>query len=296
MILSEKVLMVEPRNFSFNEETSVDNFFQSPGTIKIPAEASMKEFNDLKYKLMKAGIIVQVVSPVDEFYTPDGVFPNNWLSTTPEGKLILYPMMALNRRKERRKEIIGKLKTQYKECIDLSALEEKGFFLEGTGSLVIDHENKTAYASLSKRTSKEALNEWCKQTGYEAVVFSSTNDNNEIIYHTNVVMSLCDKFSIVCLDAIKDKNEKEILLERLLKRNEVITISMEQMRSFCGNCLELKNGNGDNFLVMSTQAYQAFTEDQKSSMIRHTTLIHSNLDTIETIGGGSARCMMAELF
>jgi hypothetical protein len=296
MILSEKVLMIEPRGFSFNKKTSADNFFQSTANIKFPAETALKEFQDLKYKLMRAGITVIVVSPEDQLATPDGVFPNNWFSTSPYGHFILYPMMASNRRLERRKDIIDKFRRDYKELIDLSSLEEKDLFLEGTGSLVIDHENKTAYASLSKRTNIDALKEWSTRVGYTLVTFTSYDKNGEIIYHTNVVLSLGDGFAIVCLEAIRDEKEREQLREKLSERNELITLTLAQLHAFCGNCLELRNAKGEKFLVMSAQAYNAFTEKQKNTLIRHTSIIYSGLTTIETIGGGSARCMMAELF
>ncbi len=296
MILSEKILMIEPRGFTLNEETSADNFFQTTTTLKAPAETAMKEFHELKNKLMKAGIEVTVFSPVDELISPDGVFPNNWFSTTPHGQLIIYPMMASNRRIERRKEIIDRIKKKYTRVIDLTHLEEQKLFLEGTGSLVIDHENKTAYASLSQRTSKEALIEWSKHLDYEINMFESYDQNDEIIYHTNVVMTLGEGFAIICLDAIKENKDREALQEKLSAKNELIIITREQMHAFCGNCLGLKNNSGDRFIVMSTQAYQAFTEKQKNRMIRYATILHSGLSTIETLGGGSARCMIAELF
>ncbi len=296
MILSEKVLMIEPKGFCFNKETSADNFFQSEETIKVPGETAMKEFHDLKNKLVKAGIEVIVFSPEDELTTPDSVFPNNWFSTTPSGELILYPMKAVNRRIERRKEIIDKIKSENTKLIDLTPMEDRNIFLEGTGSLVLDHESKIAYASLSDRTNKEAILEWCKVMNYEPVIFTSFDKNNEPIYHTNVVLTLGDGFAIVCLDAIKNKQERENLEKKLSEKNELIKLSIMQMHAFCGNCLQLKNSDGDKFIVMSSQAYQSFTEKQKSRMIRHSTIIYSGLSTIETLGGGSARCMIAEIF
>jgi hypothetical protein len=296
MLLSEKILMIEPRGFTFNRETTGDNYFQSREHVKAPVETAMKEFHDLKFKLMRAGIEVSVYSPTDDTTTPDSVFPNNWFSTTPYGQLILYPMMAPNRRLERRKDIIEKVKQKYTSFIDLSNLEEKKFFLEGTGSLVMDHENKVAYASLSKRTSEEALKEWKKQMEYEVVMFTSIDKNKEVIYHTNVVMALGDGFAIVCLEAIENEKERKVIRERLAANNELIEITLEQVHNFCGNCLMLKNSDGEKFIVMSSKAFNAFTEQQKNRMIRYATIIHSGLTTIETLGGGSARCMMAELF
>ena len=296
MILSEKILMIEPRGFSYNEETGADNFFQTTATLKAPVETAIKEFHELKNKLMKAGIEVTVISSGDELVSPDAVFPNNWFSTTPQGHLVLYPLMASNRRIERKMDIVDKLKKKYTNVIDLTYLEENKFFLEGTGSLVIDHENKTAYASLSQRTNKEALTEWNKQLNYEINIFESYDQNNEIIYHTNVVMTLGDGFSIICLDAIKEDKDREVIHKKLSANSELILLTKEQMHSFCGNCIELKNNSGEKFLIMSTQAYLAFTEKQKNRIIRFATIIHSGLSTIETVGGGSARCMIAELF
>ena len=296
MFLSEKILMIEPRGFSLNQETIGDNFFQSQGHIKAPAETAMKEFHELKNKLIKAGIEVVVISPSDNLNTPDGVFPNNWFSTTPNNQLIIYPMMAENRRLERRKEVIEKVKAKYSKLIDLSKLEDRKFYLEGTGSLVMDHENKVAYASLSKRTSEEALEEWKKQMEYEIVMFTSRDYNNNLIYHTNVVMTLGEGFTIVCLDAIENEEQKKKIHDKLASKNELIIISLEQMKAFCGNCLALRNSLGEKFIVMSTRAFQAFSEQQKNRMIRYATIIHSDLTTIEALGGGSARCMIAELF
>ena len=296
MFLSEKVLMVEPRGFAFNAETSADNFFQNQGPIKVPAESALKEFQELKKKLMRAGIMVNVFSPGDNLMTPDSVFPNNWFSTTPEGELFLYPMMAQSRRKERRKELIEKLKINYSRLIDLTNLEDRNLFLEGTGSLVLDHEHKIAYASLSKRTSEEAVREWNKSKNYELVLFTSFDQNSAPIYHTNVMMMLGDGFSIVCLEAIRDEKQRVIVRKRLEENGVVFQITLAQMQSFCGNSLALKNSDGEKFLIMSAQAYAAFTEKQKSLLIRHATIIYSGLTTIETIGGGSARCMIAELF
>ena len=296
MILSEKIIMIEPRGFTYNEETGGDNFFQSTTTLKVPSETALKEFHEFKNKLMKAGIEVNVFSPTDEIISPDGVFPNNWFSTTPNGQLILYPMMAANRRMERREELIDRIKKNYSETIDLTYLEKDEHYLEGTGSLVIDHENKIVFASLSQRTNKKALLEWNKKMKYEINTFESVDHNNEIIYHTNVVMSLADGFAIVCLDAIKEKKDRDVIQEKLSSKNELIIISKEQLHLFCGNCIGLKNNSGEQFIVMSTQAYHGFTEKQKNRMIRYATIIHSGLTTIETIGGGSARCMIAELF
>jgi len=187
MIHPGQILMVEPKGFAFNTET-IDNFFQSQANIQAPGEAAMREFIELKKKLVSADITVNVFSGQSD--TPDATFPNNWFSTTPSGQLILYPMKAENRRKERREEIIEKLKQTYPEVIDLTYLENEHKVLDGTGSIVIDHESKIAYASLSQRTNMDALNDWSKRTGYEVICFNAQDLNKEIVYHTHVVLSL----------------------------------------------------------------------------------------------------------
>ena len=294
MLLAEKVLMVEPKGFGFNRETSKDNAFQSPVTMHAPAEAAMKEYQELKKKLMKAGITVMTFSPKDQS-TPDAVFANNWISTTPD-ELIIYPMMSENRRQERNQYIIDRLKGLYQKFTDLTSLEKNGFFLEGTGSLVLDHDNKTAFACLSGRTHEQAIQEWNKSKNYQLVLFHAFDKENQPIYHTNVVMALGEGFSIACLEAIHDEKERNKVREALMLRGEILEITRTQMMSYCGNCLALKNDEGQKFLVMSASAYAGFTESQKQKLIKFVTIIYSSLQTIETLGGGSARCMLAELF
>ena len=293
MTLTGEIVMIEPRGFSFNHETT-DNFFQNQSPVQAPGEAAMREFQELKKKLVSAEITVNVFSSKEG--APDAVFPNNWFSTTPAGQLILYPMKAENRRKERTREIIEKLKQNYSDLIDLSVLENNEQFLEGTGSLVIDHEQKIAFAAISQRTNLNAINEWKKKTGYDVITFNSNDKNNEAVYHTNVVMMLGDGFAVVCSDAISNEKERNTILKQLSERREILLITFDQMHSFCCNCIELQNESGKKFIVMSAKAYNAFSEKQKSILIKYATIIYSSLNTIETIGGGSARCMIAELF
>ncbi len=215
----------------------------------------------------------------------------------PDGYYIQYPMMALNRRLERRHQVISFLDRLYPKTIDLTHVETRGIFLEGTGSLVIDHSNRIAYASLSQRTSSNILFEWSKLTGYEVVIFSSLDKNGEQIYHTNVMMTLCERFAIICLSAIDDEEAKERVVKSLVRTgHELIEISLGQMHHFCGNCLELENNKGERFLVMSDHAYGHFSDFQKMQIEKHCRVLHTNLDTIETFGGGGARCMLAELY
>jgi hypothetical protein len=293
MLLTGQVVMIEPKGFSYNQETT-DNSFQSKSPIHAPGEAAMREFQELKKKLISADLEVIIYTPQEG--TPDAVFPNNWFSTTPAGQLILYPMKAPNRRKERRDDIIIRLKQTYTDVIDLTFLENEEKYLEGTGSLVIDHQNKTAFAAISQRTNTDAIAEWEKRTGYNVIRFSATDKSDNIVYHTNVVLTLGEGFAIVCDEAIGNEQQRADVVRLIAQNREVITITRAQMHSFCGNCLELKNESGRNYLVMSSQAYNDFTEKQKSVFIKYCTIIYAPLNTIESIGGGSARCMIAELF
>lgn len=295
-----KVLMVEPRAFISNPQTSGDNFFQQNPSSISPDELDIKtrkEFDSLVEVLTDAGIEVRIFRQKDSLNTPDAVFPNNWFSTMPDGTCILYPMMAENRRLERRENIISFLDAKYGKIIDLTHDENRGIFLEGTGSLVIDHKNKIAYASLSQRTSSNLIFEWEKLTGYQAILFSSYDKNKQIVYHTNVVMCLAEEFAIVCLDAMEDEDARDRVKRSLLETNhEIIEITFEQMSNFCGNCLELENHKREKFLLMSSRAFNHFTKAQMENIEKHKKILQSDLHTIETFGGGGARCMVAELF
>lgn len=291
MILTDSVLMVEPIGFEFNQQTSTDNKFQRENKVY----NALFQFHQFKTKLIEAGINVRLYSPKD-ISTPDAVFPNNWISTFPEGRMVIYPMKAENRRLEKRKELIKSLKEDYPFCTDLSKLETSGDFLEGTGSLIIDHENKCAYASLSARTSLHALQQWEKCTGYRIISFIANDENGFPVYHTNVIMTLAEKFAILCSEAIVNDDRERIVAEIKNSGRELITITYEQTRNFCGNCLELLNRKGEHFLIMSDNAYKAFTDEQISTMEKSCKLLHFDISEIEKIGGGGTRCMLAELF
>ena len=292
--------MIEPKDFISNPQTAGDNFFQSgpgSGALEDAQDKALKEFNGLADLLAQSGIEVHVFRQDDMLTTPDAIFPNNWFSTIPGGQLILYPMMAVNRRMERRMPVISFLETIYPHVIDLTLNERRGLFLEGTGSLVIDHLNKIAYASLSQRTSSNLLFEWSKMTGYEVEMFSSQDMRGEPVYHTNVMMTLCERFAIICLSAIDDEEAKERIVKSLVRTgHELIEISLEQMHHFCGNCLELENNTGEKFLITSDEAFNHFSDFQKLQIEKHCRIIHSDLKVIETFGGGGARCMIAELY
>ncbi len=298
MTLAKHVLMIEPLGFHFNPQTSRDNYFQ--GKPKDPGEVQVKaalEFEGLRKLLVENGIAVDLIKIQDDFVTPDSIFPNNWFSTHPNGVLVLYPMMAANRRLERRSVIIDELHKHYPLLIDLSRNEERGLYLEGTGSIVIDHNNKRAYAALSDRTSSNLLYEWSKKMDFETVTFSAYDKEGKIIYHTNVLLSIGEGFCILCKEAIRDTDELRLITKALTENgHEIIEISLDQLKKFCGNCLQLTNEAGERFLVMSTQAYEAFLPEQIQQLQKHTKIIHSPLHTIESQGGGGARCMIAELF
>jgi len=295
-----KVLMIEPKNFYSNPETLHDNFFQLEAnnlTADSIHSSVEREFHSLKDALVQAGIDVLLYQQDDKAETPDAVYPNNWFSTHPEKIFVLYPMKAENRRQERRPKIIADLQTRYPSSIDLSVNENRNLFLEGTGSLVLDHSNKIAYASLSPRTDSNVLFEWCRRMNYDWVVFHSYDMHDRIIYHTNVMMCIGERFAVACLDAVHSLDEKRQIRSRLIETgHELVDISREQMHSFCANCLELQNESGKSFLVMSDQAFRNFRDEQLEILNRFSSIIHVDLSTIETIGGGGARCMLAEMF
>jgi hypothetical protein len=297
---ASSVLMIEPKNFISNPQTVGDNFFQASQADNSVAEINMiasVEFQALRKKLEEAGIEVQVYRQEDNLETPDAIYPNNWFSTHSNGTLIIYPMLAPNRRLERRADILQKLKKKYPLHIDLSPNENKYTFLEGTGSLVIDHENKIVYASLSERTSSNLLFEWSRLMHHELVLFTSYDAPDKLIYHTNVMMCLADKFAIVCLDAIPSLDEKRQVRSKLEETNyQIIDISLAQMHHFCANSLQLQNKEGAKYLVMSDKAFTNFTHEQLKTIQNFSNIIHSDLSTIEKYGGGGARCMLAELF
>ena len=291
MILTNNILLIEPVGFGFNPETAADNKFQ----IEKKTGDIQKQFNEFKTVLENAGLNVHLLCPGDTT-TPDALYPNNWFSTFPDKSLIIYPMMAINRRSEKRTHFIHYLKQFYSKITDLSFLENSDSFLEGTGSLVIDHTHKTAYACLSQRTSTAAIEEWKSESGYKVVQFSATDVNGFPVYHTNVILTLAADFAIVCLESIIPEDRNQVQEQLLSTGKEIVEISFEQTKSFCGNCLALKNKNGEQIIVMSDVARNAFTNDQIKRIKTTATIVSSDISEIEQIGGGGARCMIAELF
>jgi hypothetical protein len=296
------ILMIRPVRFGFNEETAATNAFQdlehAAQTRDVAQEDALREFDEMVRQLRAAGVDVIVVEDTPEPYTPDSIFPNNWISFHNNGTVILYPMQAENRRLERRRDILDLLEERFyvNRLVDLSAFEGEGKFLEGTGSMVLDRKFKVAYACLSPRTSEEGLDAFALQMNYEIVKFSAVDGSGKAIYHTNVLMCIGDMFAVVCLAAIPDPDERLMVRSTLeLSGRQIIEITLDQMAHFAGNMLEVKTKKGGKLIVMSTQAYQSLTHRQIDALDDFGTLLHFDLAMIEGNGGGSARCMMAEV-
>ncbi len=300
------ILMIRPVQFRFNEETAKNNFYQQ-APRDIDAEqiqnSALKEFDNFVKVLTDHGVETTIVNDTLHPPTPDSIFPNNWISFHQDGSVIIYPMFAHNRRAEKRKDLFEILKQkglQVTSITDYSYLEERDIFLEGTGSLILDRENKIIYAAISERMHVEALENYADQHGFETVVFralQTVNNQRLAIYHTNVMMCLGSTFSVICLESIDNQDERNNVIKRLKETNkEIIEITEGQVSQFAGNMLELKNKQNENLLVMSSSAYQSLSSSQFNRLSKHCQLVHSELGTIEKLGGGSARCMMAEVF
>ena len=299
------IVMVRPINFRMNEQTAVNNYFQESLALK-NAEINTKaqqEFDDFVLKLEEHGIKVIVISDTTEFDTPDSIFPNNWISFHQNGTVGIYPMFAVNRRLERNEDFLAAVEAEgfvISDIVDYSQAEEQGVFLEGTGSLLLDRVNQKAYCALSPRANEDLFIEFCEEFEYTPVVFEANQTvegKRKAIYHTNVMMCLAETFAVVCLASIDDKKERKNLLKNLKEDGkQVIDITEEQMAQFAGNMLQLRGTNEERFLIMSQAAYDCLTPSQRGQINHHCKIISSSLETIETCGGGSARCMMAEVF
>ena len=304
--ITNTVLMIRPVQFRMNEQTAVNNFYQKTSENTLPDTVNAKatkEFDTMVIKLKKAGIHVIVVEDTKDFDTPDSIFPNNWISFHGNGTIGLYPMFAKNRRLERKDSILEAVEAEgfrIETVVDYTEAEADGFYLEGTGSILLDRENQKAYCALSARADEELFIEFCEDFEYTPVVFSAyqtVNDKRELIYHTNVMMCLGTTFAVVCLASIDDKKERKNLLKHLHEDGKkVIEISEDQVNNFAGNMLQLKGTDDHSYLVMSQSAFDSLRPAQVQLLEAHATIISSSLDTIETCGGGSARCMMAEVF
>jgi hypothetical protein len=303
--ITQQIMMIRPVAFSKNKETSINNYFQVDTELAatLIQKKALQEFDDFVQKLREASIEVHVFEDTQDPSTPDSIFPNNWVSFHQNGSVILYPMFANNRRLERRCDLIDALGSDFKitEVFeDLLSFESHHKFLEGTGSLILDRVNHIAYASYSGRTEREVILAFEKLTAYSVISFTAyqnVNGQRLPIYHTNVMMSIGDRFVLICAEAIDDRIERERVLASFMNQaKEIILISEDQLNNYAGNMLQVKNKNNVCFLVMSTRAFQSLNAQQKQQLEKYGTLLHSNLTTIEMLGGGSARCMMAEIF
>ncbi|HWZ35364.1 MAG TPA: arginine deiminase-related protein [Mucilaginibacter sp.] len=296
---TSNLLMIRPVSFGYNEQTAASNTFQTQGDDQQLVQVkALAEFDGLVKVLRDNGVSVTVIEDTLMPHTPDSIFPNNWVSFHDNGDVFTYPMQAENRRLERREDIITELEDNFevKHVIDLSRFEHQGQFLEGTGSMVLDRENKITYACLSPRTNQEVLDVFCKQTGYKSVTFHAFNQNGFAIYHTNVMMCIGSSFAVACLDSITNDTEKEVFIHSLKNTGkQIINISFYQMNHFAGNMLEIRNNTGETLIVMSKSAFDTLNHQQKASLVSFGKLIYADISTIETNGGGSARCMIAEV-
>lgn len=298
MQTTSHLLMIRPVDFKFNEQTAGDNKFQIAGEQADVQQKALTEFDGFVNILRDNGVDVTVISDTLEPETPDSIFPNNWVSFHDDGSVFLYPMHSPNRRQERRKDIIEELGKRFEvnHLTDLSFYEQQTLFLEGTGSMVLDRANKIAYACLSIRTDGEVLDNFVMLTGYKAVTFQAVDQNNFPIYHTNVMMCVGEKFAVICLDSIKYTEDKITVLESFKATNKsIIAISYDQMNHFAGNMLEVENKNGESLLVMSEQALKSLHGTQITQLEKFSRIVTAPLYTIEQNGGGSARCMLAEV-
>ncbi|CAA7194238.1 citrulline utilization hydrolase CtlX [Chryseobacterium potabilaquae] len=303
MQTTDTVLMIEPIAFGYNAETAKNNYFQVEQKGSDVQEKALKEFNAFVEKLRNKGIDVITIKDTLQPHTPDSIFPNNWVSFHKDGKAVLYPMFAHNRRVERRNDILETIKSKgftIKDIDDWSSSEANEKFLEGTGSMIFDHDNKIAYGSVSLRLDENLFREFCEKYGFSPVVFHSfqtVGGERLAIYHTNVMMCVADKFVVICLDCIDDMLERNNVIETIKNSGkEIIEITEDQMQQFAGNMLQVQNKDGEKFLVMSETAYKSLQADQISTIEKYCEIIHADLNTIEVNGGGSARCMIAEIF
>jgi len=302
MQITDTLLMIRPVSFGTNEETAANNFFQSTDTKKDPRsiqQAALKEFDNMVELLRQHEINVLVIDDTPTPVKPSAAFPNNWLSTSPEGVISVFPIYAPNRRSEKRDDILKMLAEKFvvKDLQDWSEFEVEGKFLEGTGSMVMDHENKVIYTCYSPRTDVSVLEKFANANKYRAIIFFAVDNDGHPVYHTNVMMTLGENFAILCEEAIEEEWEL-IAVRQLLESSghEVIRITKDQMHSFAGNMLQVKNGKGEKFLLMSQTAFDSLNEEQKEELAARSQLLPIPIPVIEKTEGGSVRCMIAEIF
>lgn len=300
------IMMIRPIAFRMNEQTAVNNYYQRVLDNLVPSEVNEKataEFDAFVEKLREAGINVIVIEDTVNPDTPDSIFPNNWISFHENADVVLYPMFAENRRKERREELLDVIEEKgfkIENIVDYTEAETDGYFLEGTGSIILDRPNGKAYCALSPRADEELFIEFCEDFDVAPVIFEAyqtVNGERKLIYHTNVMMCIGETFAVICADCIDDKSERKMVLDSLKKDDkEVILITEDQMNNFAGNMLEVRGKDDQRILVMSAAAYKSLKPQQIEKLEYHAKILTSNLDVIEACGGGSARCMMAEVF
>jgi len=299
---TSNILMIRPANFGFNEETADNNSFQTRAKVLSEEEVKIRaqrEFDTMVEKLRTKGINVIVIEDTATPIKPDAVFPNNWITFHEDGTILTYPMYSAKRRNERRDDIVEQMMKDFSvsNTYRLENYEQVNQILEGTGSMILDRVNKIAYACTSPRTNENLLNVFCEKLAYQKAVFQSVDANGEDIYHTNVMMALGENFVVIGLETIKDEEQKNMLLKLFKETNkEIIDITFEQILAFAGNMLQVKNNEGETFLVMSKQAFESLTDQQIEKIEQFTNIFYSDIEAIETIGGGSARCMIAEVF
>ena len=305
--ITDTILMVRPSAFRMNEQTKVNNFFQEELDLDLQEaqinERAQEEFDAFVEKLRSVGVNVIVHQDKKENDTPDSIYPNNWISFHQSGNIAVYPMFAENRRRERNEEVLKLIEAdgyRIDDVVDYTSAEEDDLFLEGTGSLILDRINRKAYCALSDRADEDLVIEFCEDFEYTPVIFTAyhtVDGKREIVYHTNILMCVGTTFVVICLDTIDDKKEKKNIVQHFKQDNkEVIAITEEQMNQFAGNMLQVVGADGKTYLVMSEAARNSLTETQVKTIEKHTNILSSDLHIIETLGGGSARCMMAEVF
>lgn len=303
--ITDTVLMVRPVGFRMNEETAVNNYFQEDLQLKNEEvnKKAQEEFDRFVDKLRGVGVNVVVVDDILDNDTPDSIFPNNWVSFHEDGTAVVYPMFAVNRRRERRMEIFEVLESKgYKinEVLDYTKAEEEEYFLEGTGSMILDRVNQKAYCSLSPRADEDLLIEFCEDMEFTPVIFTAYQDvdgKRKPIYHTNVMMCMAEEFAVICLDCIDEAKERKNVLKHLKEDGkDIVKITEAQVHEFAGNMLQVRGADNKKYLVMSTTAHNSLTGEQKEKIEKHCEILSADIDTIETCGGGSTRCMLAEVF
>jgi hypothetical protein len=294
--------MIRPVRFQSNPNTAESNKFQgkSKATPDQQQAAAAREFESLAAELVRHGIDVISFNDTPEPHTPDAIFPNNWVSFHADGTVVLYPMMAVNRRTERRPDIIDSLAEihgfEVKRIVDLSQHESNGHCLEGTGSMVLDRSNRIAYACLSQRTHLDALGDFAQRMHYEVLAFDAVDPGGAAIYHTNVLMNVGESLAVICDEAIPDKNQRQAVMKSLASTaHEVLSLTMSQLEAFAGNMLELRSPDGKSLIAMSAQAQRSLTDAQIKTIEKHATIISAPIDNIESSAGGSVRCMLAEI-